>query len=598
MKQTKIIIAAILCVLILVPNCFKFSAFAKGSILSKEDFAAGVSNAIKENKSNKNKAVSIQSTDDNCSLRLYGKTADVSISFSGYHPDDTFVCEDGRFFLDFLSKSDAEKCKQSLQKDSKILFVCSDTPIYTNEIEETESHLSYGPELMNTDSFCEAYANTEHTESIVAVIDSGAANIDYLYGHLTQGYDFVDNDNDTSNDTHPNSHGTFLSSEIVDCVGAMPVKIMPIRVLSSISGSLINAINGIHYAVDNGANIINISLGGKLDNCEAVEDAVAYAINNNVTVVVCSGNEHDDTKKYCPAHIPDAITVSSVNSENAFASSFSNYGEEVDFAAPGVDINGYNASGKLKTLSGTSMSTAFVSAAVAIVRSANPALNSKQIFSFLKQTCDDRGEEGWDPYYGWGTINLQQAHDINHVWVNGVYLNERNISMEIGSQKELICTIMPEDATVQNVNWVCENSEVVTIDAQGTIYAKGTGKTQITVVTEDGEYKDTCQIEVHKKTPKSITITKLPDKLSYKYGEKLSVDGMTVEANYSNYSDVIDNNELVINGYANNKTGEQVVTISYLECETSFKVRVQRTWWQMIIRILSLRWVWDFLKNS
>lgn len=596
MKHIKKVIAAILCISIFVPNCFGLSAFAKVCVLSKTDFATGVSNVIKEKKSNK--TVSPQSTDDAYSLCLYGKMKEIDTDLSCYHPENILVCEDGRFFLNFSSKSKANKCEQSLKNNNNVLFVCSDAPVYTEEVEESEPHLSYGPELMNTDSFCEMYANTELTESIVAVIDSGAANIDYLQGHLTQGYDFVDNDNDASNDTHPNSHGTFLSSEIVDCVGTMPVKIMPVRVLSSISGSLINAINGIHYAVDNGADIINISLGGKFDNCEAVEEAINYAIDNNVTVVVCSGNEHDDTKKYCPAHIPDAITVSSVNAENEFASSFSNYGKAVDFAAPGVDINGYNARDILKTLSGTSMSTAFVSAAVAMIHSANPDLNSKQIFSFLKQTCDDRGEKGWDPYYGWGTVNLKKTLDITQVWVNGVSLNEHNISMEIGSQKKLICEILPSDATDKNVTWASENSEIVTVDEQGNVFANGTGKTKIRVCTEDGEYKDYCQVEVHKITPDSITITNLPDKLSYKYGEKLSVDGMTVVANYGNTSEVIDNNELVISGYSSDKTGEQIVTISYSGCETSFKVSVQRTWWQIIIWILSFQWVRNLFQRS
>ena len=596
MKHIKKVITAVLCISIFVPNCFGFSALAKGSVLSKTDFATGVSNAIKGKKSNK--AVSPQSTGDDYSLRLYGKMTDINTDFSGYNPEKALVCEDGRFFLSFSTEAEAEKCKQSLKSNKNILFVCSDAPVYTNEIKESEQHLSYGPESMNTDSFCEAYKNAELTDSIVAVIDSGAANIDYLQGHLTQGYDFVDNDNDASNDTHPSSHGTFLASEIVDCIGTMPVKIMPIRVLSTISGSLINAINGVHYAVDNGANVINISLGGKLDNCEAVEEAINYAIDNNVTVVVCSGNEHSDTKKYCPAHITDAITVSSVNAENEFAASFSNYGKTVDFAAPGVDINGYNLKGNIKTLSGTSMSTAFVSAAVAMIHSANPDLNSKQIFSFLKQTSDDRGEEGWDPYYGFGTVNLQKALDINQVWVNRVSLTDQTISMEIGSQKKLICEILPKNATDKNITWISENSEIVTVDEQGNIFANGTGKTRITVCTEDGEYKDYCQVEVHKITPDSITITKLPDKLSYKYGEDLSVYGMTVEANYGNISEVIDNNDFVINGYSSDKTGEQIITVSYLGCETSFKVSVQRTLWQIIIWILSFQWVQDLFRNN
>ena len=63
---------------------------------------------------------------------------------------------------------------------------------------------------------------------------------------------------------------------------------MPVRVLSSKSGSLINLINGIIYAADNGADIINISLVASPSNCQSLEDAVNYAENKNITVVVCA----------------------------------------------------------------------------------------------------------------------------------------------------------------------------------------------------------------------------------------------------------------------------------------------------------------------
>lgn len=594
MKHIKNVIAIILCVLIFVPSCFAFSAFAKGSVLRKADFAAGISNVIKEKKSNK--AVSPQSSGEAYSLRLYGKLREINTDFSCYHPENILVCEDGRFFLNFSSKSEAKKCEQSLNNDNNVLFVCSDAPVYTDEIEESEPHLSYGPESMNTDSFCEAYANTELKESIVAVIDSGAANIDYLQGHLTKGYDFVDNDNDASNDTHPNSHGTFLSSEIVDCVGTIPVKVMPVRVLSSLSGSLINAINGIHYAVDNGADVINISLGGKLDNCDAVEEAVNYATDNNVTVVVCSGNEHDDTEKYCPAHIPGAITVSSVNSESAFASSFSNYGDAVDFAAPGVDINGYNARGNIKTLSGTSMSTAYISAAAAMIKSVFPELNNKQLFEYLKIISEDRGEDGWDPYYGWGTINLQNTYKADKKWVTGVSLSQHELTLKIGDCQALISNVFPLDADNSKVKWISSDNKIVSVSDEGTLIAYSPGTAEISVCTSDGSYIDKCRITVCQAEPQSISIIKLPNKTEYKYGEPLSLDGIVVEAYYDgSIKAKIDSDELSVSGFFSRKSGNQIISVSYLGCCANFEINVHRTFWQTIIWLFSFQWVTIFL---
>ena len=570
-------------------------SFAKNYLKSCNEFAFCVSEELKE-KDAKQKSET-QATSDHYSCRLFGKTSEFNKNFSTYEPEKIIMCEDGRFFLRFPSEADAKRCYVSLKKDCEIDYICFDTPIYANAVsEEDSSHLSYGPNAIGTDLYLEYIGNKDFNQTVVAVIDSGAANIDYLREHLTNGYDFVDNDDDPSNDTHPNSHGTFLASEIVDCVGTMPIKVMPVRVLNSISGSLINAVNGIHYAVDNGASVVNISLGGKLENCEALEDAIKYACEKDVTVVVCSGNEHDNTEKYCPAHIPEVITVSSVDSENTFSSSFSNYGNSVDFSAPGVDVVGYNAKGTLKTLSGTSMSTAFVSAAVAMIRASNPQLNSNQVYDYLKMISEDQGDSGWDPLYGWGTINLEKSAFIQHVWTTGVILDNSQFSIEIGSRVRLTYQVYPENATSKDVNWHSNNTEIATVDESGTVIAVGKGNTEITVCTEDGKYEAVCQIVVHETIPDSITIIRLPNKMSYQYGEELSIDGLVVEANYDGLSKPVENSKLEIAGYSPDKAGEQVVSILYLGCETSFRVSVKRTLWQTIVWLLSFRWLRDLYR--
>lgn len=589
MKKTQIIIGIFLTFLI---SCnVNILSYARSMPQSKNSFAYSVSNEITEK--NAKKKTSAQSVENPFLCRLFGKTTDVNFSFSAYNAEKVLICEDGRFFLRFSSEAQAEFCLLSLQKEESIKYVSTDFPIYADVLEEKESeHISWGPEKLNTDSFCDYYEGKEPTRTVVAVIDSGAADIDFLHGHLVQGYDFVDNDFDTSNDTHFNSHGTFLCGEIVDCVGMLPIEIMPIRVLSSYSGSLVNAINGIYYAVDNGANVINLSLGGKVEKCEAADEAIAYAIENNVNVVVCAGNERDNAEKYCPAHNLNAITVSAVDKSNNFASSFSNYGAVVDFSAPGVDIMSCNANGKLKTLSGTSMSTAFVSAAVAMIRSTNPELNPNQVFEYLKMISDDQGDAGWDCFYGWGTIDLSKASLIQKNWVTGVSLSKHDLILKIGEKQKIFFNLMPDNATNSEVIWNSSDTIVATVDDDGLIHALSSGKTEISVCTVDGKYTDRCELVVHPNAPNAISIAHLPNKTACRFGEELILDGLTVVAYYDGeIKETININELSISGFSSQKIGKQIINISYLGCEANFEVQVYRTWWQTIIWILSFQWL-------
>ncbi len=181
---------------------------------------------------------------------------------------------------------------------------------------------------------------------------------------------------------------------------------MPIRILGSKTGSLINLINGIIYAADNGADVINLSLVSSLNNCKSLENAIAYAEEKGATVVACAGNTQSDVKNYCPSHCEGAVTVTSLGSDLSFSQNFSNFGSEVDLAAPGEGIIGYNALGEISALSGTSISAAFVSAAAAMFILDNPTCSTEQVRSSLISSAKDLGTQGKDIYYGWGIPKL------------------------------------------------------------------------------------------------------------------------------------------------------------------------------------------------
>ena len=257
---------------------------------------------------------------------------------------------------------------------------------------------------------------TGNPYTIVAVLDTGIdlSNPDLAsriwtnpyndaasgYPYDIHGWNFVANNNNVQDN---NGHGTFVSG-IIAAAGnngtgiagvAWNVQILPIKFLDANGvGSTDRAVSAIYYAVNHGAKVINASWGG-IDFTQPLRDAVAYANAHNVVFVSAAGNEgtnNDSTPSY-PAslRLPNELSVAAVDSIGRLPS-FSNYGPRtVDLAAPGVSILGdypiaFSANG-LQVLSGTSMSTAYVSGVAALLAGAHPELSAAQLVQRINATA-------------------------------------------------------------------------------------------------------------------------------------------------------------------------------------------------------------------
>ncbi|MDE6907819.1 MAG: S8 family serine peptidase [Lachnospiraceae bacterium] len=171
----------------------------------------------------------------------------------------------------------------------------------------------------------------------------------------------------------------------------------------------------IYYAVNQGAEVINMSLYGSF-NDKAVENAINYAYARNVVVCACAGNTADSSIQY-PASCDHVVSVASVDKNNTKAS-YSTFNEYVDITAPGSyeptseEMGGiFNCvlDGKYARLQGTSMATPIVSAAAAILYSMNPSYTPAQIEDILYRTATDLYTTGKDIYTGNGLINIGLA---------------------------------------------------------------------------------------------------------------------------------------------------------------------------------------------
>jgi subtilisin family serine protease len=176
---------------------------------------------------------------------------------------------------------------------------------------------------------------------------------------------------DASNPAH--GHGTVVAG-ILAAV-APDAMIMPIRVFDDQGqADQFTIARAIHWAVDHGADVINMSFG-TLDDTKVLRDAIAYADKAGVTLVSSAGNDNSDDAQY-PARYDKVVSVAATNLWDIKAA-FSNYGSAVDVSAPGVSIIAPYPGGYYAVVSGTSFSAAIVSAEAALLRSFSQKENYK-----------------------------------------------------------------------------------------------------------------------------------------------------------------------------------------------------------------------------
>ena len=271
--------------------------------------------------------------------------------------------------------------------------------------------------------------------TIVSVLDSGIPlGGKEFSGRILPGYDFANNDNDPTDDL---GHGTNVTSIIAatgnNSLGMAGInwncKILPIKILNSNNfGYYSWWISGITMAVDSGAKILSMSVGGNSFS-QPLLDAVNYALNSGSIVVACMMNENNEVTYY-PAGYDNVISVGALNNIDQRAVPFcwgggSNFGNHIDFAAPGDWILGLDYQNPTLTSfwCGTSQATPMVTGLISLMLGLNPSLSLAEIYGLIKSYAHDQignpSEDvpGWDKYYGWGRID---AYDVINAIVTDV----------------------------------------------------------------------------------------------------------------------------------------------------------------------------------
>lgn len=323
-------------------------------------------------------------------------------------------------------------------------------------VEEQNTHLpishfkSFNWYLEDVTNNFESHTLNKGDNTAIALIDSG---IDQEHPLLANNVNTDLGKNYTTSALNINDemgHGTSVAGVLTQI--APHTTIVPYKVLGAEDGESIWVLEAIIDATNDGNDILNLSLGtykSRNNNeekllIEAYEEAIKYAKNHGALVVTAAGNSSEDLdeankndKMYLPGNLKNVITVSSTTNNNTLAS-YSNYGRNIDFSAPGgdldadLDVNGLvlttfpmNKPNNIidqamgvppgYTLSiGTSLSAPQVSATAALIISEYKKRNTKKpkinkVIKYLKEGSSDLGDNGYDVYFGYGKINAYQS---------------------------------------------------------------------------------------------------------------------------------------------------------------------------------------------
>lgn len=239
-------------------------------------------------------------------------------------------------------------------------------------------------------------------EVLVAVLDSGYDIEHCGQKRLAKGTDLTDSGSVLDH----NGHGTAMANIILEHTPEN-VKVMPIKVTDRDGRtSSLKLYMGIRYAIENQADVINISMNAiKTSGSEVISAVIREAGQAGVLVVVSAGNMGQDVKNFSPADEPEAVVVSAVDEKKVIAE-YSNRGLGVDYCSYGsMQVSGINS--KPVQISGTSVSAAIVSAVAAARKGEKLDISYEKLLELLDQSAEDLGEKGKDELYGNGLLAFE-----------------------------------------------------------------------------------------------------------------------------------------------------------------------------------------------
>lgn len=363
-----------------------------------------------------------------------------------------------RFILSFKNAEDTKAAYDRFKNDSRVKRVVYNYRVYARENNFSAKDVAQGKEAWGVKSTgLENYSKkinyTGNAPTVkVAVLDSGIRgthevfNITDAPGKIdyTLSHDYGDDDDDVTDDM---GHGTMVSGVIAEAT-SNNVSILPIKIMDEDgNGDFNDILDALSDAVGN-VDIVNMSLGANVNDmeydgqfeeiCSYFDEYLQEFYDQGLIMVCAAGN--DGNQVDFPGCSPYTLTASAVDADNAIAD-FSCFGDEVDFALPGVSVSvpRYSGDTDYAWSNGTSIATPFLSSAVAEILSEHgTSINRTELTEILKQNAVDLGDTGKDVHYGYGSINFN-SNMFNKPDIIGLNINDTAWSLSSSVSVKAIC---------------------------------------------------------------------------------------------------------------------------------------------------------------
>jgi subtilisin family serine protease len=365
--------------------------------------------------------------------------------------------------LDSAAQPNVGNILQALRADSNVEFAEQDHVASVNFTPNDPYFASYGSWGQPYDDLWgikrigapTAWDTTAGAGVVVAVVDTGidynhpdiAANVWTNLGEIAnngidddnngyvddvRGWDFIGatytNPTQSNNPIDHFGHGTHVAGTIaavgnngIGLIGvAWQARVMAVKGLDDNGNGLDSTLGpAIIYAANNGADVISNSWAGS-GTSQTIADAISYAYNLGAVIVAAAGNSNADARTFYPANVPQVITVAATDHNDTIAY-FSNWGDKIDVAAPGVDILSLRAAGtsmgtpvdaNYTRADGTSMATPHVSGLAALVLAQYSSYSNEDVRQVIRVSSTSMGTPGFDQSYGYGRINAAGAMTV------------------------------------------------------------------------------------------------------------------------------------------------------------------------------------------
>lgn len=313
--------------------------------------------------------------------------------------------------IQFENETDTINAKEKLEKqnytvDTDEIISTSDKEKYdidALDLDVVDEHNSpNSSEAVHIDDMNEYLGTKRLNDVLVAVVDTGVCSTHPALKDRIICSDVNFSSSEQNNSEDDQGHGTHVTGIILDN-SLSNVKVMAVKALSGEgSGTDYQIYCAMKYAAENGAKVINMSLGKRGTPTTITEELVDELWNKGVSVVVSAGNSGAPTKYYSPAQIEKCVTVSATNNtKNYQVLGFPNFGKPVDCFVPGYNINSTYLKNSYAVLSGTSMAAPLCSAIVGMMYSYNNNYSAEYVHNKIRESCvpfeDGRFsyDEGW-----------------------------------------------------------------------------------------------------------------------------------------------------------------------------------------------------------